>query len=125
MADRSALVRGGGGSTGAAWEIGLLAGLVAAGVDLRSADMVIGTSAGANVGAQILSGVPIEELYARQLKEPAGEIPVRLGIFTLLRFAGMPAWPRGERQKRARPGRAALTAQAPDRATRRALVRSR
>jgi NTE family protein len=70
MADRSALVLGGGG---------MLAGLLEAGVDLRSADLVIGTSAGANVGAQVLSGVPIEELFARQLKEPTGEIPLRLG----------------------------------------------
>ncbi len=103
----------------------MLAGLVEAGVDLRSADMVIGTSAGANVGAQILSGVPIEELYARQLKEPAGEIPVRLGIFTLLRFAGMLVWPGDERKNRARLGRAALRAQTMTEATRRAIVASR
>ena len=119
MADRSALVLGGGGITGAAWEIGMLAGLVEAGVDLRSADMVIGTSAGANVGAQILSGVPIEELYARQLKEPAGEIPVRLGIFTLLRFGAMLVWPGDERKNRARLGRAALRARTMTEATRR------
>ncbi len=83
MSDRSALVLGGGGITGAAWEIGMLAGLAEAEVDLSTADMVIGTSAGANVGSQILSGVPIEELYARQLKEPEGEIPVRLGLGNL------------------------------------------
>ncbi len=60
----AALVLGGGGITGAAWEIGMLAGLDAAGVDLSKADAVIGTSAGAIVGAQILSGVPIDELYS-------------------------------------------------------------
>jgi NTE family protein len=125
MADRSALVLGGGGITGAAWEIGMLAGLVDAGVDLRSADMVIGTSAGANVGAQILSGVPIEELYARQLKEPGGEIPARLGIFTLLRFGAMLVWPGDERKNRARLGRAALRARAMTEATRRAIIASR
>jgi len=49
---RRALVLGGGGITGIAWEIGVLAGLRGAGVDLAaSADMIIGTSAGSVVGA--------------------------------------------------------------------------
>jgi NTE family protein len=125
MADRSALVLGGGGITGAAWEIGMLAGLVEAGIDLRSADLVIGTSAGANVGAQILSGTPIEELFARQLKEPKGEIPVRLGLGTLLRFAGMLVWPGDERKNRARLGRAAMRTHTMPEATRRAIIASR
>src|SRR5260370_42525174 len=98
------------------------AGLVEAGVDLRSADMVIGTSAGANVGAQILSGVPIEGLYATQLKEPAGEITVRLGILTLVRFGAMLAWPGDERKNRARLGRAALPARTLTQATRPAIT---
>src|SRR5260370_28856780 len=122
MVDRSAVVLGGGGMTGAAWEIGMLAGLVEARIDLGSADMVIGTSAGANVGAQILSGLPIGELYARQLKEPAGEIPVRVGIFTLLRFVAMLVWPGDERKNRARLGRAALRARTMTQATRPAII---
>jgi NTE family protein len=125
MADRSALVLGGGGITGAAWEIGMLAGLVDAGVDLRSADMVIGTSAGATVGAQILSGVPIEELFGRQLQEPKGEIPVRLGLGFLVRFAAMLIWPGNERTNRARLGRAAIRAHAMPEATRRGIIASR
>jgi NTE family protein len=125
MADRSALVLGGGGITGAAWEIGMLAGLVEAGIDLRSADMVIGTSAGANVGAQVLSGVPIEELFARQLKEPTGEVPVRLGLGILLRFAAMLLLPGDERKNRARLGRAAIRAHTMPEATRRAIIASR
>jgi NTE family protein len=51
-----ALVLGGGGEAGVAWEIGLLAGLAQRGVDLRDADVVIGTSAGAIVGTLLLSG---------------------------------------------------------------------
>ena len=46
----SAIVLGGGGVTGIAWEIGVLAGLLDAGVDL-GADAVFGTSAGSFVGA--------------------------------------------------------------------------
>ncbi len=65
-----ALVLGGGGITGIAWETGLLAGLAAEGVDLTGADRVIGTSAGSIVGAQITSDIALEELYRRQLLPP-------------------------------------------------------
>ena len=66
-----ALVLGGGGITGIAWETGLMAGLAEAGVDLTTADRVIGTSAGSIVGAQITSGIELDELYRRQLLSPA------------------------------------------------------
>jgi NTE family protein len=77
--DRSGLVLGGGGITGIAWELGLLAGLAAANVDLLSADLIVGTSAGSVVGAQITSSTPLEALYLRQLEPPSSELPVRLG----------------------------------------------
>lgn len=51
-----ALVLGGGGPLGIAWETGLLAGLAAGGVDLSRADFILGTSAGAFVGAQMAMG---------------------------------------------------------------------
>ena len=41
-----ALVLGGGGSTGNAWLIGIVAGLSDAGLDVTAADLTIGTSAG-------------------------------------------------------------------------------
>jgi NTE family protein len=47
---------GGGGVVGVAWETGVCAGLIEAGVDPREVDVVVGTSAGAIVGAQIASG---------------------------------------------------------------------
>jgi len=62
-----ALVLGGGGITGVGWEIGLLAGLADAGLDLSVADppdLVVGTSAGSVVGAQVASGVDLQEAYA-------------------------------------------------------------
>jgi NTE family protein len=62
--NRSALVLGGGGVTGIAWEHGILTGLLDAGVDLTDADLVVGTSAGAAVAAQITSGVEPHELFA-------------------------------------------------------------
>ncbi len=48
-----ALVLGGGGPVGRAWEAGLVSGLMAQGVALNSADTIVGTSAGAIVGAQL------------------------------------------------------------------------
>lgn len=53
-----ALVLGGGGSTGNAWLIGVIAGLFEAGVDVAAADLIIGTSAGATAAAQIASASP-------------------------------------------------------------------
>jgi NTE family protein len=48
-----ALVLGGGGPVGIAWETGLLAGLAEGGVDIAAADWILGTSAGAFVGAHL------------------------------------------------------------------------
>ena len=70
MTNGHALVLGGGGVAGIAWITGLLAGLAESGQDVTGADVVIGTSAGANVAAQIGSGLSLEALLARQV-EPA------------------------------------------------------
>jgi NTE family protein len=53
-----ALVLGGGGSTGNAWSIGVVAGLLDAGLDVTEADLIIGTSAGSTTAAQITSTSP-------------------------------------------------------------------
>ncbi|MFF2625700.1 patatin-like phospholipase family protein [Kitasatospora griseola] len=61
------LVLGGGGLAGIAWETGLLHGLAEAGLDLPgTADHILGTSAGATVGGQLASGLPLAELHLRQ-----------------------------------------------------------
>ena len=64
MKDR-ALVLGGGGVAGIAWMTGLMLGLCEQGVKLRLADLVLGTSAGATLGAQLGSRVSLQELYRR------------------------------------------------------------
>ena len=67
-----ALVLGGGGAAGNAWEIGIIAGLAEAGLDMtQAADLVIGTSAGATAAAQVRSGRPAAELLASVLSPPA------------------------------------------------------
>jgi NTE family protein len=65
-----ALVLGGGGLTGVAWELGVLRGLEAAGVPVADADLVVGTSAGSIVGAELTSGIGLEELLRTQLSPP-------------------------------------------------------
>ncbi|PPJ23106.1 patatin [Nocardia nova] len=70
MPDERALVIGGGGVAGIAWANGVIAGLADAGLDLTAADVYIGTSAGANVAAQLTSGLTPEELFRRQI-DPA------------------------------------------------------
>ena len=63
-AGERALVLGGGGSAGNAWEIGVIAGLFDAGLDVTGADLIIGTSAGSTAAAQISSTTQPAELLA-------------------------------------------------------------
>ena len=65
-ASARALVLGGGGSTGNAWLIGVIAGLFDAGLDVTTADLTIGTSAGSTAAAQ-LAGASPTELFAAVL----------------------------------------------------------
>jgi NTE family protein len=71
-----ALVLGGGGVTGIAWEIGVLAGLAASDLDLAKANAIFGTSAGAFVGAAVASGYDLEVLAATQSEPDSDEINV-------------------------------------------------
>lgn len=64
-----ALVLGGGGPVGIAWECGLIAGLDAAGVRLADADFIMGTSAGSFVGARLAMGVEPATLAGAILAE--------------------------------------------------------
>ena len=61
-----ALVLGGGGFMASSWITGLITGMAESGVDVRDADLLIGTSSGARVALQLASGAPLEEVFARQ-----------------------------------------------------------
>jgi NTE family protein len=84
---RTALVLGGGGSTGNAWLIGVIAGLFDAGLDVTTADLTIGTSAGSTAAAQIAGATPTELLAAILAAAPQqrtgpvgsdrGRVPIR------------------------------------------------
>ena len=123
-----ALVLAGGGVAGIAWELGMIAGLHDAGVDLTGADLIVGTSAGAAVGAQIASGVALAELLALQLA-PAGEsreINVTLDIERYrASIAELVVGVSDPAEARARIGRMALAAETVPEATRREVIASR
>jgi len=76
---KRALVLGGGGVIGVAWETGLLQGLHEAGFDPREVDVIVGTSAGAITGAPLAAGVlppaPGSE-DARRREGSGGRLPM-------------------------------------------------
>ena len=126
---RTALVLGGGGITGIAWEIGMLAGLAEAGGRPVGADLVVGTSADLVVGAQVTSGAELEALFAGQLQPPTGEEGARMTRsnlaqygWALLRGPGETSSPspcagarprRREGRPRCRPSRSGSTSSVP------------
>lgn len=116
-----ALVLGGGGITGIAWEIGVLYGLAEAGIDLTNADTIIGTSAGSVVGAMIARGEPLHKLYAEQLAPPSGIAGAHLGRTFAIRWMLAMLLPGSRQQARARLGRAALRARTGPESERRAV----
>jgi NTE family protein len=121
----SALVLGGGGITGIAWELGILHGLALAGVDLTEADTVVGTSAGSVVGAQLGSGLSLADLYASQLEPPDAELGGRLSRIAALKLVPPYLLPGSGRDKLARVGRVAHAAHAPGSVDREGVIRSR
>ncbi|MFG2071514.1 patatin-like phospholipase family protein [Nonomuraea maritima] len=79
---RRALVLGGGGIAGIAWETGVLAGLAETGLDVLTADRIIGTSAGSTVAAQFTSGLPPADLFARQADPARQTTELSSGVAT-------------------------------------------
>jgi hypothetical protein len=69
---RRAVVLGGGGFKASAWEIGVMAGLAETGLDLRSDDSFLGTSAGARVALHLASGSDLDQLFEQQSKPVLG-----------------------------------------------------
>ncbi len=124
----TALVLGGGGVAGIAWELGVLDALASAGVDLTTADRIVGTSAGSAVGAQLRTGESLESLCARQLV-PVGqsaELQVESSLDGLIEqfaacFEGAP----DEIEVRRRLGAVALGVATVEESARLAVIESR
>ncbi|WP_197415778.1 patatin-like phospholipase family protein [Mycobacterium sp. IS-1742] len=85
---KRALVLAGGGIAGIAWETGVLCGIHDEAPDtaraLLASDVLVGTSAGSTVAAQIGSGLGIEALYGRQLAPSTSEIDPGVSIETIM-----------------------------------------
>ena len=77
---KRSLVLAGGGVAGIAWEIGVLFGISDVEPELAksiiSADLIIGTSAGSAVGAQISSDSDLDALYEVQCSTQSNEIMI-------------------------------------------------
>lgn len=105
-----ALVLGGGGTTGIAWEMGILLGLQDGGIDVIDASLVVGTSAGSVVGAQITSGLPLKNLYSFQLQplEETKEQVVQFNVNEVMHVFAAGSGAPDAQTARARVGAAAL-----------------
>jgi len=104
----SAVVLGPGGPAGTAWLAGLAAGLRQAGADLGAADLIVGTSAGAIVGA-LLAGAGDPGLLAAA-PHPSGVQPDPGTFADVLAVLADPQLARAEAIRRA--GRLAASAPA-------------
>jgi len=122
------LVLGGGGVAGVAWTAGLLAGLAARGQALTGARLFVGASAGSVVAAQVTSGTPLQELYARQA-DPARqppEIPAEIDFEKFAAdFGGAVTGSTSPAEVRRAVGRLALAAETAPEAERRAVIEAR
>jgi NTE family protein len=127
MKDR-ALVLGGGGVAGIAWTTGLLFGLSEHSVDLRTAKLIVGTSAGSAVAAQLSSGLSLKDLFDRQV-EPAQqtrELAPGAHLFELFERALLTANNSRDRSEQIRHiGRWALDAPTVTEAERRTVIAAR
>lgn len=125
---KRALVLGGGGVAGIAWETGVLAGLAAGGVDGLAADKILGTSAGATVAAQITSGLPMEELFLRQADPALQNTELRSGVSVgslVVLFEGMYRRESDLATMRKEAGTLALAAETVAEPVRRGVIASR
>lgn len=114
---------GGGGVAAAAWELGVLAALAEAGIDLGLADLIVGTSAGALVGAHLAGGADIRRLYSIQLAAPQ-TAHAAVSIRTMLTLSWMLLRYRDPQQYRVHVGSFALNAHAPSDSDRRGDIAS-
>jgi NTE family protein len=88
VTNKRALVLGGGGVAGIAWETGILQGIAdespTAARALLDSDVLVGTSAGSAVVAQIGSGLSLEDLFVRQVREESAEIDPGVGVQAII-----------------------------------------
>jgi NTE family protein len=81
---KRALVFAGGGLAGIAWETGILRGIAdespATAKALLNSDVLVGTSAGSTVAAQLSSGFGLDALFDRQTATSSAELNPNVGV---------------------------------------------
>jgi NTE family protein len=121
----TALVLAGGGVAGIAWELGLIDGLRASGVSIGDVDLIVGTSAGATVGAQLATGC-LDQAVAAQREPGTTEIAVDVDIESFrVKMADLVAGAADATEACARIGRMALEAETVPEDVRRAVIAAR
>jgi NTE family protein len=123
-----ALVLGGGGVTGIAWEIGILKGLHDGAVDLGAADLIVGTSAGSVVGTVLAQAVDLDALVAsqRETDERTAELGAEFDPDQLVgAITALMQGAQSLQEVRARIGAMALGASTVDQEERVAIIESR
>ncbi|MBY0441727.1 MAG: patatin-like phospholipase family protein [Mycobacteriaceae bacterium] len=128
---RRALVLGGGGLAGIAWQTGVLCGVTdvspVVGQLLLNSDVLVGTSAGAAVAAQISSGCGLDVLFAQQISDVSAEFDpdVSIDVITALFRTAMTESQSSLVQRRQRIGAAALAAETVSEERRRQVISQR
>lgn len=125
------LVLAGGGLAGIAWETGVVCGIADEAPEVAAAllasDVLLGTSAGSTVAAQLSSGVGLDELFARQVAETSAEIDSGVDVDDIaeLFIAAMSAPGASTQQKLQRIGAVALSTETVPEPVRRAVIEQR
>ena len=120
-----AVILGGGGVTGIAWQTGVLRGLQDKQIDLADADAIIGTSAGAFAGTYLACGV-VTEYFDRQFTGKVVEIDATMSAESIEGFRKAIAEGNGNPKATGRAlGRMAAAATTVSRQERGAVIASR
>lgn len=128
---KRALVLAGGGIAGIAWETGILRGIADESPNtaraLLASDVLVGTSAGSTVAAQLGSGLSLDELYDRQIDAVSAELNPGVGIdgITELFVTAMLTPNTTKQQKLQHIGEIALDAPTVDEPVRREVIAAR
>lgn len=127
---RRALVLAGGGLAGIAWETGILMGIAdespAVAEALLTSDVLVGTSAGSTVAAQLGSGLGLGALFDRQTAATSSEINPGGGIETITEmFLRAMTAPGSKTEKLQRIGAIALEAETVPEEVRRKVIEQR
>lgn len=127
---RRALVLAGGGLAGIAWETGILQGIADESPEtadaLRGSAVLVGTSAGSTVAAQLISGLSLDALFERQLETSTAEINPNAGIEQITElFLTAMTRPGSKTEKLQRIGSVALSTETVPEIVRREVIEHR